>query len=372
MLTFLLMAAVAALLAWLIWSRRGRDSDGGVGREARAAGTDAAPSAASPAITVIPTRWDLPPELAGFRRVEAFELDDAVLDGLRQRMRRIPRPPQGLNQLLSPAFLEQASTEALAELILAEPQLAAKVLATVNSPFYGLARPVASVAQAVQFLGLNTVRSISVQCLVNEGLKPADRRLQPVFDRWWHASAIASHLSLKIGQRVGVPDAGAMVTLVVLSFLGHMVALSLLPVEQTLDNASVGFLERSRREQQALGLCAGELGCLLLGDWNMPASIVEDVRAIDRVLTTPPKSLDEPRGLSFALAYYCARVGEKLASGEWPGLEPAIPEALSGPEFFHLQTHFMIRPQMARLAADFREPAFVDEIAAMVRAVKAG
>ena len=67
-----------------------------------------------------------------------------------------------------------------------------------------------------------------------------------------------------------------------------------------------------------------------------------------------------------------ARYLNKLASGEWVDLEPAIPEALRGADFFHLQTHFMVRPRMTELAIDFRDPAFVDDVARMVREVRAG
>jgi HD-like signal output (HDOD) protein len=319
---------------------------------------------------LIPTRWVIPDDLARFQRKEAFELSADEHRDLVALLARIPRPPQGLQRLLSPEFLEHVTSGALSDLILAEPHLAGKVLARVNSPFHGLKKPETSVEQSINLLGLNTVRTICLQCLMNESLRPGDPRLKPVFDRWWHASAIGSQLCLKLGPRVGVSDPGSMATLVVLSFLGHMVALSLSPPEATLRHAALGFLERTRLEQELLGLCAGELGCLMMNEWAMPPAIVEDVREIDRVLTTAPKQLDAERGLRLALGYYCARVAEKLASGEWTDLESAMPETLQGAEFYHLQTHFMIRPRMTELALDFRDPAFVSEVQAMVQAVR--
>ena len=331
-----------------------------------------APAAPVFKASIVPTRWAIPDELVQFQRKEAFELSVDERRALAARLVRIPRPPQGVQKLLSPEFLERVSSEALSELILAEPHLAGKVLVTVNSPFHGLKKPVTSVEQGINLLGLKTVRSICLQCLMSESLRPSDPRLKAVFDRWWHASAIGSQLCLKLGQRVGVSDPGSMATLVVLSFLGHMVALSLSSPEATLRNAALGFLERTRLEQEELGLCAGELGCLMMSEWDMPPAIVQDVREIDRVLTTAPKQLDAERGLRLALSYYCARVAEKLASGEWTDLEPAIPETLQGAEFYHLQTHFMIRPRMTELAIDFRDPAFVQEVDEMVKAIRGG
>lgn len=368
-LAILLLVIFVSVIAVYFWGR-GRRQQGDSKPEEMG---KLQPQASSPGSVVqvkLPERWDLPPELAGFRRVEAFELSDADHDALLARLTHIPRPPNGLHKLLSPQFLEGATAAELSELILAEPAVAAKVLATVNSPFYGLPRPVTSVEQAVAVLGMDAVRGICLRHMVSESMRPADPGLQPVFDKWWHASALASQLALRLGQRLGVPDPGAMVTQAVLSFLGHMVAMSLQPAEATLANARSGFLERTRREQEALGLCAGELGCLMLKQWDMPDAIIEDVRAIDRILTTPPKQLDTHRGLRLALSYYSARVAEKLATGEWADLSEAAPEALRGSEFFHLQTHFMVHPRLKLLAQDFRDPVFVAEMTNMLQSVR--
>lgn len=365
-LLVLLVFSVLILSFWML--RRRRSGFFATEKEVPASMQTVQSGAAAPAI--LPERWDMPAELAGFRRVEAFELSDADHDALLARLTHIPRPPNGLHKLLSPQFLEEATASELSELILAEPAVAAKVLATVNSPFYGLPRPVTSVDQAIAVLGMDAVRGICLRHMVSESLRPADPGLQPVFDKWWNASALASQLALRLGQRLGVPDPGAMVTQAVLSFLGHMVAMSLQPAEATLANARSGFLERTRREQEALGLCAGELGCLMMKQWEMPDAIIEDVRAVDRILTTPPKQLDSHRGLRLALSYYSARVAEKLATGEWADLSQAAPEALRGSEFFHLQTHFMVHPRLKLLAQDFRDPAFVAEMTGMLQSVR--
>jgi HD-like signal output (HDOD) protein len=364
-MAYLLFTLLGLLVIAILWALKGRRDDPPTVKH-----PEAEPLARPAAPAIIPARWDLPPELASFRRVEAFELQDDVHARLLARLSNIPRPPNGLHKLWSQAYLDNATADELTELILEEPAVAAKVLATVNSSLYGLARPVESVAQGIALLGVQSVRGICMQHMMSESLRPTDPALQPVFDRWWSASAIASQLGLKLGQRLGLQDPGAMVTKVVLSFLGHMVAMSLLPPQVTLTNASLGFLDRTRREQEALGLCAGELGCMLMAQWDMPAAIIEGVRAVDRILTTPPKQLDTQRGLRLALAYFSARVGEKLASGEWEDMEAAAPQLLQGVEFFHLQTHFMVHPRLKELAQDFQDPFFAAEMDGMLTAIR--
>ena len=77
-----------------------------------------------------------------------------------------------MQQLLSPEFVARASSTELSELVMAEPLIAAKVLSTVNSPFYALQKPVTNIGQAVTFLGINTVRSICLQYMLAEAFKP--------------------------------------------------------------------------------------------------------------------------------------------------------------------------------------------------------
>ena len=106
-----------------------------------------------------------------------------------------------------------------------------------------------------------------------------------------------------------------MVTAAVLSYVGHMAMLAMRTPEASLLDAGKDFLERSQHEQDEVGIAAGELGCLLLEAWNMPVAIMEDVRQIDLVVTTPPKQLSAQKATRYALTYYCVRVADKLAAG---------------------------------------------------------
>lgn len=171
-----------------------------------------------------------------------------------------------------------------------------------------------------------------------------------------------------LARRVGLPDSGAMVTAAVLSYVGHMAMLAMRTPEASLQDAEKDFLERSQHEQDDVGIAAGELGCLLLEAWNMPVAIVEDVRQIDLVVTTPPKQLSAHKATRYALTYYCVLVADKLAAGTWADLEAAVPERLVGPEFFHAQTHFMADPRLAQLAVEMRTPQVVDEVQRMLKA----
>lgn len=259
----------------------------------------------------------LPPALAAFHMTHAQDLATAQRDTLVEALRHIPRPPRSLHQLISPDFLATATSTELSELVMSEPLIAAKVLSTVNSPLYGLQRSVTSIGQAITFLGMNTVRSICLRYLLDESFKTSDPATRRVFEQLWTASAIASELCSRLAKQLHLADAGSLVTKVVLSFVGHMAVATLPPSRENpaLNDLSLDLVQRYSAQQQALGLCAPEIGRLLMQAWALPEDIVHGVGDMDRALTEAGTQLEPLVATRRALAYLCARLGERLASG---------------------------------------------------------
>ena len=235
-----------------------------------------------------------------------------------------------------------------------QPLIAAKVLSTVNAPFYGLHKPVTGIGQAVTFLGMNTVRNICVQYMLAEAFKPRLATSQRAFDGIWRASAIASELCVRLSKALNLPDQGSLSTQVVLGFVGHLSAASLLPPKALDDWLELGRLERAQREQEAMSLSAGEVGGLLMQAWGLPEALVNNVRAIDRVLVTRPSQSPTAESPRLALCYLCARLGERLATGQISSLKRYDPFQDVGPDTFYLNEHLrnpMLRQLPAALAS---------------------
>ncbi len=74
----------------------------------------------------------------------------------------IPPLPAAVSRLMAEANKKEPDFDRLAQLISSTTGLAAKVIQTVNSPLYGLQRPVTNVRQAVTFLGIQNIRSLAV------------------------------------------------------------------------------------------------------------------------------------------------------------------------------------------------------------------
>lgn len=324
--------------------------------------------ATQPPQPAVPDPEPVPARLAAFRPLALSELAADQQQRLVDALRRIPRPPSALRQLTSPAFLEQASSAQLSELIMAEAHAAAKVLATVNAPFYGLRQPVHSVGQAVTFLGLNTVRGLCLQTLMAAPFDPGTAELRRQFDAIARASALASELCVRLSAKLGLPAQGALVTQVVLSFLGPMASAALMSRANGRWNLADDLLARSEAEQAQLGLRASALGGLLLQLWDLPAAIVDDVVAIDAVLVTPASPKGSAQQAAAALGYLCARLGERLATGGLTDLSNYDPAADDSEAFFHLKSHLRL-PALARLTDHLHAADVGRAVASLARGV---
>lgn len=303
----------------LLLSRRKRPSartpsPPSTARPAQPAAAPAAPSAPRPA----PARTLLSPPsaLASFQRLGRDQLSTQRQAAITAALQRVAQPSRALHQLVSPDFLAQASSADLAELLQGEPQVTAKVLATVNSPLYALQAPVVSLGPAITYLGLNTVRGLCLHYMLEDSFQSGDSGLRRYFDQVWGASSLASELCLRLAQGCHLTDPGALATQVVLSFLGRLSLASVLPTDKLLAMAPLDLLERTRLEQQQVGLGACEVGCLLMQAWQLPKALIDETGAIDALLCPQPPALSPRAEARLAVAYLSARIGEQMMFGE--------------------------------------------------------
>ena len=300
-------------------------------------------------------------------------LPPAQVTALVQRLQQLPPPPLALHKLVSAEFLEAARPSALAELIMAEAQIAARILATVNSPRYGLRKPVGSVVQAVSLLGLNTVRALCLQHLLHNSFGNPGAAQRQRLDRLLRASTLSSELCGRLAARLDLAEPGALVTQAVLCFLGPLATTVLLQPDSPAWGPHPSLLARLQAEQQALGLGAGEVGALLMQAWGLPASIVQEVRDVDSLLVTPAHLVDPRRAPRLALCYLSGRLGERLAQGDlddlahWQRADPADPANAPDTDFCHLGSYLAL-PALARVDTLLQEPTLL----AAVRALQGG
>jgi HD-like signal output (HDOD) protein len=302
---------------------------------------------------------DPPPELIGWAPRRAADLGVEERRALLATCRAVPRPPKLLDHLLSPEFVQAASSSELVELIAGEPLIAARVLAAVNSPRYGLASPVGSIGQAVTYLGANTVRSLCLQYLLRAAFAADTPERARRVGEAWTASALASELAQQLATKLGHENKGAVMGAAVLSFLGRLATTATVPAERlaSLCGHSSLFV-RANAEQAALGVPASEIGRLLMQAWGLPQSVVDDAAAVDDSLLLPdPRAalLPHDRALGTAIAFVAARAAERLASGTLGSLAGFDLGDADNPDLHGLRAR-LPAASAERLAAALRAP----------------
>ncbi len=365
MLLVAILLAALALASLFFYLRKTRP---GVETPLAAREAAPAPAPATPApvaATPTPKPAALLAELDALAWIRAESLPDRQRQAIAAVFKHVPRPPRLLQQLISPEFVNNASMDELAELIGSEPLVATRVLATANSAVYGLATPVKGLPQAIATLGLITLRILCLQYLMIRSFKADGPDRQDLLTKLWNASALAAELCGKLARATGRPDPGRLVTLVVLSFLGRLAATATMPRGLLATIPVGGFLERTRNEQSALGLSAAEIGGLLMRDWELPDSLVDDVRRVDPVLVERSPDFD------LALCYLSARLGEQLAGAELQRLSDFDLVRSERVDFHRIQGR-LARPDWLALAEALHDPALAQSMEKMALALRDG
>lgn len=181
---------------------------------------------------------------------------------------------------------EETSTEDLGRVVKRDPGMTANILKLVNSAYFGLRKRVSDPAEAVSYLGVDTLKALALVHGIFEQVKG----FPPGFNAahlWQHSLELAG-ASREIARREGMDKAfqsecftGALLHDVGLLILASGFREEYRKVAQLLQADEVELVEA---ERQALGVHHGEVGAHVLGLWGLPAALVE---AVDRHHTPP-------------------------------------------------------------------------------------
>jgi HD-like signal output (HDOD) protein/CheY-like chemotaxis protein len=203
-------------------------------------------------------------------------LDDPGLREAVGGVDALPSPPTiwlALNERLQDPEAKPADVAGIAA---TDPAISAKLLQLVNSSFVGLARRLSSVQEAVTYLGLQTVRSLSLSVGAFRALD-ADGMLGSGYADALNAYAVACATQAR--ELVTDPaDADAAFAAALLQDVGQLVLAAKRP------EPFKAMLARADRDgvplhvlEQEQGWTHAHVGAYLLGLWGLPPAVVEAV-----------------------------------------------------------------------------------------------
>ncbi len=170
--------------------------------------------------------------------------------------------------------------ERIADLIMRDTALAAKILSLVNSPFFGLASRVQSVLHAITLLGQDIIRALVLSSkifMTHEDMGLPNASLQRLGDHSYRVTTIIKQLARFCGK--DRDEAIRCSVAAMLHDVGKLILAKAFPdqfhrvVEMCEDNRM--FIHDAERE--VFGTTHAELGAYLLALWGMDADVVRAV-----------------------------------------------------------------------------------------------
>ncbi len=161
-----------------------------------------------------------------------------------------------------------------------DPALTTNVLRLANSAYFGAARQIGSLKQAIVRLGTSNVFRLvvasAVAPLANKAVKGYDL---PAGELWIHSIAVAIGSDI-MREELKLDTPGYMFTAALLHNIGKVVLgnCNYVEAEKILEMAVSHNVSFDEAELAVLGIDHAEVGALLLERWNLPQDIIEVVR----------------------------------------------------------------------------------------------
>ena len=247
------------------------------------------------------------------RKVNGRLRSDRVRD-LIGGIKSLPAMPELYQEIVALAERESTSVEDLGRVVERDPGMTANLLKLVNSAYFGLRQRVTLPAEAVAFLGVDTLKSLALV----HGVFRQVPGFPAGFDGahlWQHSLEVAA-LARAIA-RAEDPGSGAesaAFTGGLLHDVGLSILASALPEEYLRIQAILREepVEVAEAEARVLGVHHAEVGAHLLGLWGLPAPVVE---AVARHHYPPEPAAAGPALAVWAAERVCAGRGDHQVLG---------------------------------------------------------
>lgn len=213
----------------------------------------------------------------------ACQLRDLMKDNRIQRvvsgLGALPSLPEIYQELTAEMESDEMSLKRVGDIVARDIALTAKILQLVNSAFFGLPRHVKDVAQAISFLGAETIRSLVLSTSVFKSFEGESRGFSP--EALWNHSFAVGSVALAIAKAES-PDkevADEALQAGMLHDIGQLIVATGAPelFGEIVAAADQDGKAMHEAELAVLGCEHAQIGAYLMGLWGLPDGIVEAI-----------------------------------------------------------------------------------------------
>jgi HD-like signal output (HDOD) protein/ActR/RegA family two-component response regulator len=206
-------------------------------------------------------------------------LEDPALKKLISGIEKLPSRPSIYLELNGLLASDDFCARDVAEVVTRDMAMTAKVLQLVNSPLFSVARKITNVAEAVAYLGVETVKSLTLS--VAAFSKFRNPRLARFAEQLNAHGLEAGTLARKIARSCPLAGVSAddCFAAGILHDIGKLILADNRPAEfqEAIQYAIANGVTAAAAEAQAFGATHAEVGAYLLWLWGLPDCVVEAV-----------------------------------------------------------------------------------------------
>lgn len=196
------------------------------------------------------------------------------------QINRLPSLPDLYQRICDIANSEESSIKDAVDVILQDAAMSAKVLQLVNSSYFGIAREVSSIPQAISLLGMETLKSLvlSIGIFDNHNvIKLQDISLQKLMSHSVACGTLAKQIVHFETKDTKLSEQAFMAGL--LHDLGLLLLAVEIPdlVENALEISRADMICLAEAELISEGFSHADVSGYLLGLWKLPMTVVEAV-----------------------------------------------------------------------------------------------
>lgn len=201
-----------------------------------------------------------------------------ILDQLTAKTGDLPTLPATVLRVMQMIEDPLCSTADLAQVLAADPTMAAKILRLANSAYYGFRQKITNIPQAVTLLGFATLKNALLSAAVFDLFRLTATTGFDMNALWKHSVATATAAKL-LAKRVRFPNAEKAYTAGLLHDAGKIMIARYLPgsLATIVETVHREHMAMHEAELRTLGLSHPAFGAWILGRWGMPPALIEAV-----------------------------------------------------------------------------------------------
>lgn len=255
----------------------------------------------------------------------------------------VPPQPQIMVDLQMEQVMPNPDLRAIAKLIGQDPGLSGALLKLVNSPFFGLTNRIASIQQAVNLLGCNTVINlINAQSIRGELTDEAIVTL----NRFWDTAQDVAMTCLTLAKRIGYHSPDEAYTLGLFHNCGIPLMIKRFPNYMAVLEEAYASATDERRvvdtENRLLNTNHAVVGYFTAKSWNLPLHLCEAIASHHNALAIFTEDSSRDAQLKTLLAilkmaeHICSSyrvLGNQPDDFEWQSIEQLVLEYVGLSEY---------------------------------------